>query len=121
MAQRISSGVCKAHRLVAAYAFGMLLSIAIPLLLACSSLRPPEEAIGSWVQRSGAVMVIFALLAEIAAIGLHQHLNPSGYPGEGVNEARKIYRKFPLWMSLFVFLMSMIGSLINSYGDLAFR
>lgn len=118
MTQRTLPGLRKAHWLVGCYLVGILASVTIPAALVFLPLRPDGEALNSWIQRSGAVMVVLALLTEFSAISLNQLLNPSFYPEKGIAEARNRYKKFPVWMSVIVIVVSGSGTLINSYGDI---
>ena len=94
------------------------LSILTPIATYFIPLRPPDESLASWFQRSGAVMVVFALVAESNAISIFNILNPSGFVSEGFDEAEKQFKNRPVNFSKISFFIIAIGTLIWGYGDL---
>ena len=96
------------------------LSVATPFaFIFIPSFMPETETLESWFQRSGAMMVVFALLAESFAIGFEKHLFPkSGFGVKGAQAARVKYFKYPKIMNALAFVLIAIGTFIWGFGDL---
>ncbi len=99
-----------------------LLAIAAPIGALFPMLTPTGEAPAIWFQRSGAMTVTFALLAEIFAIRFQKALFPkSAFGNTEAEKARPIYRKRPAIMNSSAFLLIASGTLIWGYGDLMYN
>lgn len=108
----------KAFRIsLAAWATFLGIAVLFPLVL--SFLVPPGEGEGEWFQRSGSIMVVFALLAELRVNALHRMSDAGKMPFLHVH----IYmqRKFQGWAtsaSYLTLLIVVAGTVIWGYGDL---
>lgn len=58
------------------------LSILMPALALMDFLRPSTESIESWFQRSGSIMVLFAVVAEMQAYQMFDVFKPVGFVSE---------------------------------------
>ena len=98
-----------------------LLSVLVPILSFLIPWIPEGETTGSWFQRSGAAMVVFALLAEARAVNCFFILNPSGLAECGISEADEKYSKYPKLLNIISFSLIAFGTLIWGYGDVPFK
>jgi hypothetical protein len=90
-----------------------------PLFSLTGIFRPEDEPLGQWFQRSGAVMIAFAVLAQFKAAGIATTMIAGGTFAE-TWEAYHKYGRFQVlaaWLSL---VLVVIGTLIWAYGDLLF-
>lgn len=96
-----------------------LLSVAIAMpFVAFFDIRPSFEALEVWVQRSGAITSIYALLSTtVADMGLRK-LHRPGEAGDlyKLEVLKEVSFKFEVvrWTALFV---TVIGTLVWGYGD----
>lgn len=100
----------------------MIFAIVVPLL-SVLALYPkfPDLDVGSWFSRSGAVMTVFALLAETAVVKARRSINPAGFGWEGLNELRKIFLPQFEKIDAHIFILVITGTIIWAYGDLPFK
>jgi hypothetical protein len=98
-----------------------LASISSPVCAYVIPWMPQGESLPSWFQRSGAGMVVFALLAEARAISLFQLLNPTGFGSRELSAAKEIYDRHPASLNMLSFILIAVGTLIWGYGDIPFR
>lgn len=83
---------------------------------------PAGEAQAIWFQRSGAMSVTFALLAEIFTIRFQKALFPnSAFGNVEAEKARRIYWRRPALMNSSAFMLIATGTLIWGYGDLMYN
>ena len=94
------------------------LSIIAPFLSLCLDCRPENETLGSWLQRSGSVMVVLALLAEMRAYQMLDVFKPSGFVGETYSEVQEKYLPQVKLFNFLAFILIAVGTLIWGYGDL---
>ena len=86
-----------------------------PLLLLIEEYRPEFFA------RSGAAMVVFALMAEASAIRVLNLFRPTNvFVEQGFNEFAREYVKRPAVLNKISFLLIAAGTLIWGYGDLMY-
>lgn len=96
-----------------------LLSVAIAMpFVAFFDIRPSFEALEVWVQRSGAITSIYALLSTtVADMGLRK-LHKPGEAGDlyKLEVLKEVSFKFEVvrWTALFI---TVIGTLVWGYGD----
>ncbi len=95
-----------------------LLATLAPILALTIPWRPVDIELGNWFSRSGAAMVVLALLAEANAIKVFNIFNPSGFVETGFNEFHKEYFYWPSRLNKTAFTLIAIGTLIWGYGDL---
>ena len=98
--------------------FFTVIALVTPIVAYFCPLRPPSESLTVWFQRSGAAMVVFALVAESKAISIYNILNPSGFVTVGFDEVEKEFKNRPALFNKISFLIIAIGTLIWGYGDL---
>jgi len=97
----------------------ILIALALLSPLFLLLLKPVNESIGMWVQRSGAIIVVLALLAEIKAISAERLAITSEmsflYCNIYLNNKYKKKVKIVTFATYFVVA---IGTLIWGYGDI---
>jgi hypothetical protein len=96
-----------------------LCAVVPPLFSLTGIFAPEDEALGQWFQRSGAVMTVLAVLAQLKASGIATTMIAGGTFAE-TWEAYHKYHRFQVltaWLSL---VLVVIGTLIWAYGDLLF-
>ena len=94
------------------------LSIAAPLLSLIPDIRPADQTLGAWLQRSGSAMVVLALLAEMRAYQMFDVFKPSGYVGPSYRDAHNKYLPQVKICNFFAFILIAAGTLLWGYGDL---
>lgn len=99
----------------------LLIAIAAPVFSALGWLWKPDGIpVAAWLQRSAAVTVSLALLAQVLANKAADHLLPSG--GVFGNQERvAIYHAFAgdfRWLNRLSVLLTVVGSVLWGYGDL---
>lgn len=95
-----------------------LASISAPFIALLVPIRPESIDLENWFARSGAAMVVLALLSETYAIKMLNIFNPSGTEELGLNEFRQDYFEQTIMLNRIAFLLIAIGTLIWGYGDL---
>lgn len=111
----------QAQRWVRMFYLFIIPAVAIPALMWVLPWRPDGETWLSWFQRSGAIMIVLALAAEFPVLNLFQALNPSGYVSLDFTHVEERYCRYPRRMSIAVFAVGSLGTLISAYGDLLFE
>jgi hypothetical protein len=95
-----------------------LCAVVPPLFSLTGIFAPEDEPLGQWLQRGGAVMTAFAVLAQFRAAGIATMIT-----GTTFAETWEPYHKYnrlqalAAWLSL---VLVVIGTLIWAYGDLLF-
>ncbi|KJZ09589.1 hypothetical protein TW85_21855 [Marinomonas sp. S3726] len=95
-----------------------LLAIIAPVVALVIPIRPEEVSLDNWFARSGAAMVVLALLAESNAFKIFNLFNPSGMVEVGFDEFRRKYWGWPARLNKTAFILVAVGTLIWGYGDL---
>lgn len=93
-------------------------AICAPIAALVIPLRPEGITLDNWFSRSGAAMVVLALLAEANAFKIFNIFNPSGMVSIGFNEFHQKYWTWPARLNKAAFILIAIGTLIWGYGDL---
>ncbi len=97
------------------------LSIVPPLFSLFEFLMPATENFSTWFQRSGSIMVVFALLAEMRAYNMTMVLKP-GVPVEPHFTKAKSKYSWQIQLSnISAFTLIAFGTLIWGYGDIPFK
>ena len=100
----------------------IIMAIIVPLL---SVVAPypnlPDMDAGAWFSRSGAVMTVFALLAESVLVKARISITPSGFGWIGLNELRQKFIPTFNKFDALIFVLVIAGTLIWAYGDLPFK
>ncbi|MBL7005129.1 MAG: hypothetical protein ISR69_14015 [Gammaproteobacteria bacterium] len=94
------------------------IGVFIPIIAIFVSVRPEGESLNTWFQRSGSIMVIVAVWAEVKLSHIQHLLNPTGVY---TNDCLKLRKEYGTYYNLIVWLVSLIavaGTLIWGYGDL---
>lgn len=107
------------------YVFGssalLLIAVGAPALAALGFLwKPADASIASWVQRSAAMTVSLALLAQVLANRAADHLLPPR-GGFADDEFIAIYRTYATaftWINRGAIVLTVVGSVLWGYGDL---
>ncbi|MFC1235977.1 hypothetical protein [Vibrio sp. F74] len=104
----------------------LLLAVIIPTLCWFGILKGSIDA-SSWFQRSGSIMVLFAVWAEFKLFKLSANLNPrskNGQTWEDLGHADVLHKEFVGYLATFKIIAAMLaimGTLICGYGDLIHR
>lgn len=118
MSEKMYEGMLSKERI--RFFFFACLAIAAPFFAFFVPWRPEHVDFGSWFSRSGAAMVVLALLAEANAIKIFNIFNPSGFPEVGFNEFKAKNNHWPALLNQTAFTLIAIGTLIWGYGDIPF-
>ena len=98
----------------------IVVGVLIPIVAIVFPWRPEGEPIETWFQRSGSVMVIIAVWAEVKLSGIYSALNPTGIIGIGGDVLRNEYVTYYKWIVGLVAVVAVAGTIIWGYGDLIF-
>lgn len=100
----------------------IIFAIAVPVV---SMIAPypklPDLDAGSWFSRSGAVMTVFALLAETVLLKARLSITPAGFGWAGLNELRQVFVPKFKDFDAYIFILVIAGTIIWAYGDLPFK
>jgi hypothetical protein len=96
----------------------VVVGVMLPILTIVLPWRPEGEPVESWFQRSGSVMVIVAVWAEVKLSGIYSALNPTGWITEDGDVLRNEYGSYYKWIVGLVAVVAVVGTLIWGYGDL---
>jgi len=94
------------------------IGLTLPVLAIVVSVRPEGEQLNTWFQRSGSIMVIVAVWAEVKLSSIHHLLNPTGVY---TNDCLKMREEYGTYYNLIIWLVALVavaGTLIWGYGDL---
>jgi hypothetical protein len=98
------------------------MALAAPLLVLFSPFAPKLLVVENAFQRSGALVIVLALIAEYFAIDIFNQLKPPGgnfYAGsEQFQNALNKFRGLPKKMTILVVFIIALGTLINSFGEM---
>jgi hypothetical protein len=116
----VYSGETEIRRDLRMFSVLALVAVAIPIFALLVPVRPREESLGEWFQRSGSVMTVLCLFLDLKVFSIYGRLFPSGYVDVGFEEFKKKY--LPIYRSLTILLLILtaIGTVIWGYGDLFF-
>lgn len=103
--------------LLAFFAF-FLLSMLSPAFPFLGIFKPDSQQFNLWFQRSGAPMVVFALLAQMKATEVFNILNPTVMVDVSFSEIERRYRVYPKLCNVISLVLTAIGTIIWGYGDL---
>ncbi|MDN7178581.1 hypothetical protein M0D69_11215 [Caballeronia sp. SEWSISQ10-4 2] len=106
--------VKRAIALMVAFTLAAIFSTLLPLF---GSLRPPNEALGSWWQRAGAPITVFAFLAQNKANLLGALLTPGTFTSAPFEALRRKYRLFHSYGFRISIFLTVLGTLVWGYGD----
>ena len=95
-----------------------VIALLTPIILVVTPWLLEKESLENWFQRSGSLVVIFALVAESNAIAIFKILNPTGFPSTSFEEVRKQYDYLPNKYTKISLSVIGLGTLIWGYGDL---
>lgn len=100
----------------------LFLSAAILMPILMFYVRPGAEPKAEWFQRGGALLVVFAVLAEIKANRIEKFTIKEGYPGLycDIYMANKYESKIRAITYCSHFLVG-LGTIIWGYGDVIFK
>ncbi len=103
----------------------MLLLLALALLMVVfpwtELLRPATESMGGWWQRAGAPVAIFAFLAQNKAQYFGSLITPGSFTSTEMENLRKKYRRSHQLGFSAASVLTVFGTLIWGYGDLAVK
>ncbi len=95
-----------------------VLAVLAPIAFLLVPWLPPGETLKTWFPRSGALMVVFSLLAESRAISTYNILNPSGIVEVTFKDAKEKYGSRPAVLNSTAFVLIALGTFIWGFGDL---
>lgn len=96
----------------------VLLGSLIPCIALYFPYRPEGESLESWFQRSGSVMVIFAVWAEVKLASIYSMLNPTGLILSDGDLLRIEFGSYYNYLVPSVAAVAVLGTIIWGYGDL---
>jgi hypothetical protein len=99
------------------WAFALCLCALLPPLLSLL-IRPQAEPPGQWFERSGAVMTVFAVLAQFKAVNIATMIEGGMF--EESREAYRKYKGYQAFASGLSLVLVVIGTVVWGYGDLLF-
>lgn len=95
-----------------------LLAILVPAISLFDELRPQNEILASWFQRSGSLVVLLALFAEYQLLKIREIMNPSGLITKDDEYCRDRYGSAYDCLVYVGLTCALFGTLIWGYGDL---
>ncbi len=99
----------------------LILIILIPLLAANSCMKPVNEDASTWFQRSGSLMIVFAIWIEFKLFKVADDIFLNGIVTDQQSELAEKYRcKFEIMKYLAV-IGALFGSVIWGYGDIIYK
>lgn len=99
---------------------GLLIIIGVlaPILSLTVDYRPDGENFSTWFQRSGSVLVLFTVFAELNLTSLYSTILPGNHtivdPGTYTEKYKNIY----IVLTYLAALLAIAGTIIWGYGDL---
>lgn len=99
----------------------LLIAALLGFLPFIEPLRPAGEALGTWWQRAGAPMAIFAFLAQNKAQRLGALITPGSFTSREMEALRKAYRCSHQLGLFAASTLTVAGTVIWGYGDLIVR
>jgi len=99
----------------------VVISIVTPVLSVFDAFRPASETFATWFQRSGSIMVVFALISEMRAYQMFDIFKPAGYVDITYTETEKKYSSQVTMCNIIAFTLIVVGTLIWGYGDIPFK
>lgn len=100
----------------------MFFTMLIPFVaLYIPILKPSDELLAFWFQRSGSIIVVLALWIELKNNKANSLINPRGFITEEFEVIKKEYGKRHSFVTWFGFWVAIIGSIIWGYGDILFK
>ena len=102
---------------------GLIILAILPLILffVLPEVKPEEEPIFTWFQRSGSIMVIFAILMELVVYPVNSIMNLPRYAitiNEFPEQAVELYKPYYTAMVISGYVVAILGTIIWGYGDL---
>ena len=100
----------------------MITLIVVPMLSINSFLKPADEDVCEWFQRSGALMVILSVWIEVNLYKTSNHIYLTGFDLGGPDE--KLANKYKLIFSLVKYVGvagALSGTFIWGYGDILYK
>jgi len=96
----------------------ILIALLFPYLAFTGYLKPEDEHLNVWFQRSGSLMVLLSLIAEYLISRLHGAIRPAGFTSQATEKIRKKL-ELPLMVLRYVgAAVAVGGTLIWGYGDI---
>ena len=95
-------------------------AVLVPLFALFIPMKPESVSSGEWFARSGAAMVILALLAETQAIAVYNLCNPSGIVANSFIPFKKKYGHWVGKLNTLALVLIAVGTFIWGDGDLFF-
>ncbi|WP_241122946.1 hypothetical protein [Achromobacter xylosoxidans] len=99
----------------------LLVAVGAPLLAGLGFLwKPDEVSKAAWLQRSAAVTVSFALLAQVLGNRAVDYLLPSrgGFANGELIVIYQVYATSFKWINRTAIVLTVVGSVVWGYGDL---
>ena len=97
----------------------IFVAIAVPFIaIFVPDLMPEKETIGTWLQRSGAVVVAFAVWVEIKNNAISGYIYPSGLSTSQYRELKEFYGLYFNIIKWTGFVLAICGTVIWGYGDI---
>ncbi len=95
-----------------------LLALAVPIFSLIGIGKPENEELSIWFQRSGSIMVVLALLAEMRAYQMFDVFKPIAYVSSSYDRTHKKYKPQVTAYNYIAFALIGAGTVIWGYGDI---
>jgi len=95
----------------------LLLALTVPIAAYNEMLLPNGEPSDIWFQRSGSIMVLFAVWMEYNLMKVNDHINPSGITISEQTALSKKYKSVFGATQYLVALFAISGTVVWGYGD----
>lgn len=96
----------------------ILFALVFPYLAFAGYLKPENEQLNVWFQRSGSLMALLSLIAEYLISRLHGIIRPAGFSSRATEQIREKLEP-PLMVLRYVgAAVAVGGTLIWGYGDI---
>lgn len=80
--------------------------------------RPIQESSGEWFKRSGSILLVFSLLADLILAALFTTFHPGGQTVIVSNDEAVSLKPAYMLVSVLAVIATISGTVISSYGDL---
>ncbi len=96
----------------------ILFAIAVPCIAYFGVFKPENEPLRVWFQRSGSLVTIFSVIADVFIFNIHQFLYPGRMVSVGFDKLKTRFIRLYIALSLVAIFMTIAGTIIWGYGDL---
>ena len=99
----------------------LMLLILLPFLASYGVLKPANEKIEIWFQRSGSIIVLLGSLAEYCSFKMHNVFSPIHLSNEPLFNTKLKYCLQAKWLMVISAIFISFGTIVWGYGDLFYK